>query len=311
MVARTVLGDVAPTDLGVVDAHDHLFFRTPLLPGQELDDRDAALAELSAFAGLGGRTVVQWTPFGMGRQAQALVELSLRTGVNVVAATGVHQAAHYDPAELEGLYPRVTELFVDELTRAIGDSDARAGLIKVAGEFHRLDEHARRTMTGAAEAHHATGAPIAVHLELGTAALDVLELLCGDLDVPPASVILGHLNRSPDPRMHLEVAQAGAFISFDGPSRANHATDWRLLDSIAALAEGGHANQLLLGADTTTSRARAATGEGPGMPFLLRGLRPRIERELGHALATKMLVDNPAGAFAAEWADVRATTPAR
>jgi 5-phospho-D-xylono-1,4-lactonase len=302
VVVRTVLGDVAPAELGVVDAHDHLFFRTPLLPGQELDDPDAAAAELRAFADLGGRTVVQWTPFGMGRRAQALVELSRQTAVNVIAATGVHQAAHYDPSELAGLHPRLTELFVDELTRAIGESDARAGLIKVAGEFHRLDEHARRTMTAAAEAHHATGAPIAVHLELGTAALDVLGLLCGELDVPPARVTLGHLNRSPDARMHREVAQAGAYIAFDGPSRTNHATDWRLLDSIAALAEAGHADQLLLGADTTTSRARAVTGEGPGMPFLLRGLRPRIERELGDALAAKILVNNPARAFAVEWA---------
>jgi 5-phospho-D-xylono-1,4-lactonase len=306
VVVRTVLGDVAPGELGLVDAHDHLFFRTPQLPGQELDDVGAAAAELRAFADLGGGTVVQWTPFGMGGNAQALAHLARESGVNVVAATGVHQAAHYAPAELERLYPRLTELFVEELTRAIHDSDARAGLIKVAGEFHRLDEHARRTMTAAAEAHHATGAPIAVHLELGTAALDVLDLLCDRLDVPPQRVVLGHLNRSPDPRIHRDVARAGAFIAFDGPSRANHATDWRLLDSIAALVDAGHADQLLLGADTTTARARASTGEGPGMPFLLRGLRPRIERELGADIATKLLVDNPARAFAAAWAPAAA-----
>jgi 5-phospho-D-xylono-1,4-lactonase len=301
VVVRGVLGDLAPGELGVTDSHDHLFFRSPLLPGQEVDDPEGAGAELRAFAELGGRTVVQWTPFGMGRRPQALVELARETAVNVVAATGLHQAAHYDPTELESVYPRLTEIFVDDLTRGIGDSDARAGLIKVAGEYHHLDRHARRTMTAAAEAHHATGAPIAVHLELGTAALEVLELLCGERDVPPASVILGHLNRSPDQRMHRDVANAGAFIAFDGPSRANHATDWRLLDSIIALAEAGHADQLLLGVDTTTARARAATGEGPGMPFLLEGLRPRIEREHSEALAKKILVENPARAFAADW----------
>jgi predicted metal-dependent phosphotriesterase family hydrolase len=300
VVVRSVLGDLAPDDLGVTDSHDHLFFRSPLLPGQEVDDPEAAGAELRAFAERGGRTVVQWTPFGMGRRPHALVDLARETGVHVVAATGLHQAAHYDPSELESVYPRLTEIFVDDLTCGIRDSDARAGVIKVAGEYHHLDQHARRAMTSAAEAHHATGAPIAVHLELGTAALDVLELLCGELGVPAASVILGHLNRSPDQRMHRDVASAGAFIAFDGPSRANHVTDWRLLDSIA-LAEAGHADQLLLGADTTTARARAATGEGPGMPFLLAGLRPRIEREHSEALATKMLVENPACAFAADW----------
>jgi predicted metal-dependent phosphotriesterase family hydrolase len=304
VVVRTVLGDLAPDRLGVTDSHDHLFFRTPLLPGQEVDDPAAAAAELRTFADLGGRTVVQWTPFGMGQRPNDLADLARTTGVNIVAATGLHQAAHYDADELERLYPRLTELFVEELTQGMRDGESvKAGLIKVAGEFHHLDAHAHRTMAAAAEAHHATGAPIAVHHELGTAALDVLGLLCGDLDVPPARVVLGHLNRSPAQGMHREVAATGAFIAFDGPSRANHATDWRLLDSIAALADAGHGDQLLLGADTTTARARASTGEGPGMPFLLSGLRPRIERGLGEALARAILVENPQRAFAAEWSD--------
>ncbi|NUO41270.1 MAG: phosphotriesterase, partial [Streptomyces sp.] len=45
---RTVLGDVDPGALGVCDAHDHLFFGSPQLPGQELRDVAAARAELVA-----------------------------------------------------------------------------------------------------------------------------------------------------------------------------------------------------------------------------------------------------------------------
>jgi hypothetical protein len=51
---RTVLGDVPTAELGVCDAHDHLFFRSAQLAGQELDDADAAVGELRAFAALGG-----------------------------------------------------------------------------------------------------------------------------------------------------------------------------------------------------------------------------------------------------------------
>ena len=65
---RTVLGDVSAAELGVCDAHDHLFFRSAQLAGQELDDADAAAAELRAFATLGGQAVVQWTSFGRGRR---------------------------------------------------------------------------------------------------------------------------------------------------------------------------------------------------------------------------------------------------
>jgi phosphotriesterase-related protein len=297
---RTVLGDVLPEHLGVCDAHDHLFFGSPRLPGQELRSVPAARAELAAFRALGGGSVVQWTPYGLGRRAADLPPLSRESGVNVVAATGLHQAAHYDEKVLEELRGRLAEVFVAELTEGIGPSGVRAGLIKVAGGFHALDVHARWTMRAAAEAHHATGAPIAVHLELGTGALDVLDLLCGELGVAPGRVILGHLNRSPDAEVHRQAAESGCFLAFDGPSRANHATDWRMPDALRALADAGHGDRLLLGGDTTTAAARSVDG-GPGMPYLLRRVRPRLALALGEELVERVLTANPGRAFAVEW----------
>ncbi|MEV7404475.1 phosphotriesterase [Streptomyces sp. NPDC091267] len=292
-VVRTVLGDIPAGDLGVCDAHDHLFLRSPVLPGQELDDPGTAAERLRAFRGFGGRSVVQWTPHGMGRGADSLAGLSRSAGVHVVAATGLHQAVHYPPELLGRIRDGLASLFVSELTEGIGSTGVRAGLIKVAGAFHAVDAHARLTMTAAAEAHHRTGAPIAVHLELGTAAPDVLDLLCGELGVAPHRVILGHLGRSPDGAVQREAARAGAFLAFDGPSRAHHATDWRLAEELAALAGAGFGGQLLLGGDTTVP-------ETPGMPHLLRRLRPRLEEALGAEAVDAALVANPARAFAFE-----------
>ncbi|MFJ8927876.1 phosphotriesterase [Streptomyces sp. NPDC102364] len=297
---RGVQGDLDPGQLGIVDAHDHLFFRSPVLPGQELDDAGLARQELEAYAAVGGGTVVQWTPYGLGRHAAELPALAVATGVHIVAATGLHQAAHYAEELLAERRDDLAEVFVRELTEGIADSTVRAGLIKVAGGFHALDAHARWTMAAAAEAHHATGAPIAVHLELGTGALDVLDLLCEELEVPAHRVILGHLNRSPDLVTHREAADSGAYLAFDGPSRANHATDWRMPDALAALSDAGHADRLLLGGDTTTAGARSVTG-GPGMPYLLRRVRPRLEAVLGEGTVERILVDNPAQAFSVEW----------
>ncbi|MFD7922396.1 phosphotriesterase [Streptomyces sp. NPDC059740] len=310
---RTVLGDIPPAELGTCDAHDHLFLRSPRLPGQELDDVAAAEAELRAFAALGGSALVQWTPAGMGRRADALPALSRATGVHLVAATGLHQAHHYAPELLPGLTDRLTERLVTDVTEGVRPGgggpgpaagrrlDVRAGLVKVAGSFHGLDAHARHTFAAAAQAHHATGVPIAVHLEAGTAPGEVLELLCDRHGVPPHRVILGHLGRLPDVRLHLAAARSGAFLAFDGPSRAHHTTDWRLFDSLHALTEAGHADRLLLGGDTTVASARAVTGEGPGLPYLLAGLRPRVEKELGQEAARAFFEANPARAFAVPW----------
>ncbi|MBB4717079.1 phosphotriesterase-related protein [Streptomyces luteogriseus] len=297
---RTVLGDVPPADLGVCDAHDHVFFGSPRLPGQELRSVAAARAELVAFREQGGGAVVQWTPYGLGRRAADLPPLSRETGVHLVAATGLHQAVHYDEDTLAGLRGRLAEVFVSELTVGIGTSEVRAGLVKVAGGFHALDAHARWTMAAAAEAHHATGATITVHLEMGTGALDVLDLLCGELGVPPHRVVLGHLNRSPDLVVHRQAAESGCYLAFDGPSLTHHATDWRMPEAVRALADAGFGDRVLLGADTTTAAARSVDG-GPGMPYLLRRVRPRLVHAVGEELVERILTENPGRAFATEW----------
>jgi predicted metal-dependent phosphotriesterase family hydrolase len=91
-----------------------------------------------------------------------------------------------------------------------------------------------------------------------------------------------------------EAAATGAYLAFDGPSRAHHATDWRLPDELAALADAGFGDRLLLGGDTTTPQT-------PGTQYLLRRLRPRLELTLGKELMDRMLVRNPARACAVDW----------
>jgi phosphotriesterase-related protein len=307
---RTVLGDIAPETLGATDAHDHLYFAAPAFAGQELDDPAAARAELAAFREVGGAAVAQWTPFGLGRNAADLPALSRDAAVHLIAATGLHQAAHYAPELLDRLRADgLADFFTAELSEGMLDGDdpdgprgtAKAGMIKVAGMFHGLDAHTREVMTAAARAHHATGAPIGIHHEMGTAAVDVLALLHGELGVPVTSILLGHLNRFPDPGVHRELAASGAFLAFDGPSRTHHATDWRLLESLVDLAEAGHTDQLLLGGDNVLASSRSATGGAPGLPYLPRVLRPRVTKALGPAAAEAIFVTNPARAFAADW----------
>ncbi|MFJ2862209.1 phosphotriesterase [Kitasatospora sp. NPDC087314] len=316
---RTVLGDLDPAELGVTDSHDHLFIRSPLLPGEELDDPAAAEGVLRAFAAVGGRSFVQWTPYGMGRGAGSLAKLSRATGVHVVAGTGLHQAAHYDPDTLPTLYDGLAERFISDLTTGLTTEPAaepaagaptkapteprgasegvRAGLIKVACDAGTTTWHTRRVMTAAAEAHHATGAPIAVHLEPGAHPHFVMHWLHARHGVPPDRIILGHLTRLPDVRLHRELAAEGVHLALDSPSRAGHPADHQAFDVIADLVDAGHASQLLLGADTTTRTARR--GDGPTR--LLTDLAPRLARTFGPELPDLLLTANPAAAFAADW----------
>jgi 5-phospho-D-xylono-1,4-lactonase len=319
-VIRTVLGDITPDTLGVTDSHDHLFFASVRLPGQELDDAAAAEAELRAFAAAGGQALAQWTPMGLGRRAEELPALSQAAGVHIIAATGLHQAGNYRPEKLSVLLDGLAERFIAELGEGLRldeDPDGpaigarggrgqrigspRAGLVKVAGDFHHLDRHASTVFEAAAAAHRATGSTIAVHLEGGTHPLGVFAALHDRLGVAADAIILGHLNRFPDPGPHREAAQAGAFLGFDGPSRGNHATDWRLFDLLGSLAETGHTDRILLGGDTTSAAARGSSGGGPGVPFLLTDIRARVRRDFGPDVDDAIFRRNPARAFDTDW----------
>ncbi|RNI23284.1 phosphotriesterase family protein [Flexivirga caeni] len=288
---RTVLGDVPAERLGVTDAHDHFFFRSHLLPGVELDDAGAALAEAQAFAAAGGRTVVQWTPRGLGRHRAELAALASATGINIISATGRHRREHYAPA---------TEESFDELRDAFGadiaDSSAPCGVVKIGTGYHHLDEWERISLQAAAMAHRETGVPIAIHLELGTAGEQVIEVLT-DAGAATDAIILGHVGRHPEERNLLRLADCGVFMCFDGPSRANHRTDWRTPDCIRRLVERGHGDQLLIGGDTTTAAARSVTA-GPGMPHLLTRFGADLRLEIGDEAYDAITVANPRRAFA-------------
>lgn len=173
----------------------------------------------------------------------------------------------------------------------LGSTGVRAGLIKV---MRRLSRHRRPCPVH--DDGSSTGSPshrCADRRPPGTGH-------GGSRRTGPALRGVGGRAAAGDPRssgpftgrvVQREAARAGAFLTFDGPSRANHATDWRLPEQLTALTEDGFGGQLLLGGDTTVP-------ETPGMPYLLRRLRPRLERTLGMQALDGILVGNAARAFA-------------
>jgi phosphotriesterase-related protein len=118
------------------------------------------------------------------------------------------------------------------------------------------------------------------------------------LGVPPASVVLAHVDRNPDAGEHAETASTGATLQLDGPGRAKYWPDSTILQLIADLAERGHAERLLLGGDVGRRGMLRAYGGGPGLDYVFARFKPRLERELGTALAEQIFVTNPARAFA-------------
>src|SRR5437879_13919328 len=104
----TLLGPIPQEQRGVTDAHDHLFLRSPALPGQDFDDVDKAIEEVRGAASGGVQAVVELTPIGLGRRPAKLRAVSEAAGVHIVVATGYHRDGHYE----EGQWVRVPSVEV-------------------------------------------------------------------------------------------------------------------------------------------------------------------------------------------------------
>ena len=290
-IIRTVRGDIAPEELGPCDAHEHLFLVTPAQPGDEYSDVEKAIEEAKTLRAAGARSLVDWTPIGLGRDLDGLRAVSEATGLHLVAATGLHREVHYaadDPLQEES-----AEALAG---RFVADLD-RCGIIKIGASYHSLTAFETKAFAAAASAHARVPAPVCVHTEHGTMGLGIVERL-GELGVSPERVILAHVDRNPDAGEHAETAATGAWLQLDGPGRMKYWPDSTILALIADLAERGFADRLLLGGDTGRRSMFRAYGGGPGMDYVFARFKPRLERVLGEELSRQIFVANPSRAFA-------------
>lgn len=313
-VVRTVLGDIAPIELGVTNYHEHLFQVSPLLRGDELDDESLSADEASALRGSGFAAMIDATPFGLGRNPEALARISADTGLRIVATTGRHREAHYGaehPLQVWSV-ERLAELFVADLVRGMPVDDAhifeapdvtraqtpsgdpvRAGMLKGGVGYWSISEFERTTLLAVAAAHRTTGAPVMVHLEFCTAAHEVLDLLAVE-GVASDCVVLAHADRDPDAGLHASLAERGAYLGYDGFARPRTRSDAELLALTERVVELGAGDRILLGGDVARRTRYISYGGMPGLAYLGERYVPRLRAAIGDAAVEQMLTANPA-----------------
>ena len=307
--ARTVLGDVDGEHLGRVNYHEHLFQVSPLLPGDDLDDEPASTAEAGLLRDSGIESMVDATPTGLGRRPAALARIAATTGLRIVATTGAHRDAHYGSGHwlTELSVTQLADRFTADIIVGLPDTDAtgterpsaepnrtpvRAGLLKAGIDYWSVSAFSRRVIEAIGRTHAATGAPVMIHLEHGSATFEVLALLA-QVGVPADAVALAHVDRNPDPGLHAELAALGAYLGYDGVARSRSWPDSVVLDCLLAAAERGAGQRILLGGDVARRSRYVAYGGMPGLAYLGTRFLPRVRAAASGELVETIMVDNP------------------
>ena len=306
--ARTVLGDVDPADLGVVYAHEHLVINgarpVQLFADFQLADADKAVAELAPAQALGLRTVVDAMPADCGRDVLLLAEIARRSGVHVIAPTGLHHERYYHDRhwsvrlsveEIAGLFTADIEEGIDELDYdgpIVKRTPHRAGVMKIAGSTGGPSARDERVFAAAAIAQHRTGCPILTHCEGGTGALEQVEVLVthgGD----PAHVVLSHVDKVVDRAYQRDIAATGARVEYDQGFRWGDKPNGTL-QLLEWAAEDGLLGHITLGLDAARQGYWTQFGGSPGWAWLLDGFATAMrERGLGDAEQHLLFVDAP------------------
>jgi phosphotriesterase-related protein len=335
---NTVLGPIAPEQLGLTLMHEHLlldatpWFREPEAAslrrvayqpvsievlGQlrndpfmcrdncELFDEATAIEEVRRFRLAGGNTVVDPTCRGIGRDPRALQRIARATGLQIVMGTGYYlQPAHPPHVRAMSL-----EAIMEEITRDVVDGvdGVRAGIIGEIGISKDFTTEEEKVLRGAARAQHATGVPLEVHLpgweRHGERVLDVVAEEGGDL----WRTVLCHMNPSGhDFDYQARLAERGAWLEYDmigmnyfyADQQAQSPCDEENARALLRLQDAGLLGSVLISQDVFIKIQLVRYG-GTGYAHILDHFVPRLRR---HGFTERdietLLVDNPRRVFA-------------
>jgi phosphotriesterase-related protein len=338
-LVMTVNGPIPSADLGVTLMHEHLqndcscWWHPPTDPARQylvdgpvrieilselrqdpfvnkhniaLDELDLCIEEIADFAKAGGRTIVDPTCRGIGRDPVKLRRIAAESGLNIVMGAGYYLASSM-PEEVARLsVDDIADQIVTEALYGTDGTDAKIGLIGEIGVSSDFTAEEEKSLRGAARAQVRTGLPLMVHLpgwfRLGHRVLDIVEAEGANL----SHTVLCHMNPSHDDWDYQRtIAERGAFIEFDmigmdyfyADQQVQCPSDDEVARAILRLADAGHLAKVLLSQDVFIKMMLTRYG-GNGYAFVQRHFLPRLARHGMDAASCDMLMTtNPRRVF--------------
>ena len=292
---NTVSGPVDAVDLGFALSHEHLATNAAGLRQTypEFIDRsgiiEQAVVALKEAYDEGLRTIIDVTTIDLGRDVKMMEEVSRRSGVQIVAATGNHLAV---PRPFGDVSPDViASLYVREIEEGIEGTGIKAGIIKVASDRGGVTKPQEVILRAAARARNRTGIPISTHTWSPDRVGDQQVRILREEGVDLNGVYIGHSNDDTDMDYLLGLLDQGVWLGLDrypgGREPGTPAWEQRT-EIVKKLIDAGYRHRIMLSHDYSVPKARHGAqvqeerrrANPDGYNFITRRVLPRL-KELG------------------------------
>jgi len=266
-IVMTVTGPIPSDELGPTLIHEHFAFGYPgwyaddsLAPYDRQAIEAVCIEVLKDVKEAGVRTVVDATPVDVGgRDPYLLKSLSEKSGINIIAVTGVYTECGGAPgyykwqAEMgrRNIEEDLCELYFRELTVGIGRSGVKAGLLKVATSDPVITDYEKIAMRAAVRVSKELGVSITTHTEgptVGPAQQDFFIELGAD----PKGIMIGHQNNSDDISYQLsQLQKPGFYLGFDRTASIPMEPPGSE-DNLISLVKQGYEDRIMISHDSIT-----------------------------------------------------------
>jgi phosphotriesterase-related protein len=274
MSVMSVTGLLKAEVLGRTLVHEHIVLT---MPGEELDPafapdrreiRAVATDRLQELKDHGVTTLVDPCPIELGRDPELYAEVSERSGVKIIFATGFYYEGVGLPAYWRAREPEeIADFYLKELTDGVGHTGLRPGVIKAATGLD-VTAAERRCLAGAAIAQRHSNTAIITHTENsrhGDVQQDIFAANGADL----SRVLIGHQDEQTSPEPIRKLAERGTFVGIDRIGLEVMAPDETRADHVAALVRDGLTAHVCLSHDCICALT------APRIPFWIpKEIRP-------------------------------------
>ncbi len=253
-MVETVRGPVAASELGFTLSHEHVIVGFPGIKQTypELMDwegiESGGIEKLSEAQAEGLNSIMDATPFELGRDVLMLKRVSEGSGVNIIASTGTYVDI---PRLIWFTHPdRMAAVYMREIIEGIEGTGIKAGMIKVAANNYELSDAEVMVLRAASRASNETDIPITTHTQPQNRVGEPQWRVFAEEGVDPARVCIGHSSDSTEFDYLEGLAREGVFLGMDELPGHQLNEPWReKCDMIKRLIDAGFAGQLMLSHD--------------------------------------------------------------